>query len=334
MTTTSTTWTKDFSAAWEAVRHAERILIVTHIYPDGDAIGSLLGLGNALRAAGYTVDCAVDEGVPEHLAFLPGSDSVLPKLASGTWDLMISVDASDEERTGDVGAYGRSHAQTIINLDHHATNTGFGDLHLVNPGAVSATEVIYDWLLAGGIRLNAPTVTQPLLTGLVTDTLGFRTSSVGPRTLDIARTLMESGVSLTEITARTLDSMAYATLSLWKQVFPAIKLSNGVIHTSITQDHLKAIGSQDTGGGGLSGFLATINEAMVAAVFRETDDGKVEMSFRAKRGFDVASVALSLGGGGHTQAAGATVEGTLEEVRARVLPLLKEAVMQGRLVIA
>src|SRR5262249_10161434 len=120
MTMTILNWTE----ATEAVDSAKSIVLVTHLNPDGDAIGSLLGLANALRERGSAVmTLAVDKGVPTYLRFLPGSDDVLPALHEGEWELMISLDASDEGRTGECGVYGRAHSQRVINIDHHPTNT-------------------------------------------------------------------------------------------------------------------------------------------------------------------------------------------------------------------
>lgn len=319
--------------ASKAVERANTILVVTHIFPDGDAIGTLVGLTNALRSIGKRAEAAVDEGVPRFLKFLDTRNEVQTDLQTGEWDLMISVDSSDEARTGKCGKYGRENSKTVINLDHHATNTGFGDIFLVNPDAVSATEVAFDWISHMGIDLTRD-ITMALLTGLVTDTLGFRTSNVTDRTLAIAQSLMTAGASLTEITARTLDNKTYATINLWKHVLSTVQLEDNVIHTSITLEALDTAGVRDSSDGGLSGFLIKVDEAMISAVFREKPENKVELSFRSKKGFDVAEVAFSLGGGGHKQAAGATVEGTLDEVRDRVLPLLKKAVQDGTLVIA
>jgi phosphoesterase RecJ-like protein len=205
----------EWSAASQAVEAANSMIIVTHVSPDGDAIGAMLGLTNALRERGKSVDCAVDGGVPNYLSFLPGASSAQDKLKKGKWDLLISVDASDEERTGEVGDYARAHSQHTINLDHHPTNTFFGDIFLVMPNAVSATEVIYHWLTRLNHTLTADVAT-PLLTGLVTDTLGFRTSNVTPETLHIATQLMAAGAPLPDIMARTLESKSYRTVELWK----------------------------------------------------------------------------------------------------------------------
>jgi len=326
--------TVQWEAAAAAVENANSILIVTHVNPDGDAIGSLLGLGRALHECGKVVVYAVDEGGLDYLQFLPGAEDIQPKLASGEWDLMISVDASDQERSGLVGAYGREHSKTVINLDHHATNTMFGDIQLVDPSAVSATQVITEWLDTMSVTITQAVATA-LLTGLVTDTLGFRTSNVTSSTLDTAHRLMQAGASLTEITERTLDNRSFKEVTLWKHALNSVQLhQGGVIIAEITQDDLKKSGISDVSDAGLVGFLVKVNEAMIAAVFKEAEDNTVRLSLRSKPGFDVAEVAFGLGGGGHKQASGATIEGSLEDAKKRVLPLLKEAARIGKLTIA
>lgn len=320
--TLTTNWTE----AYEAIQRAQTILVVTHVSPDGDAIGSLLGAANALRALGKHVDTAVDGGVPPFLDFLPNAHLVIDTLNAGAWDVMLSVDASDEERTGAAGAYGRAHSQTVINLDHHATNTGFGQIHLVSPQAASATEVLFEWFTRVGVPIGIDSAV-PLMTGLITDTLGFRTSATTPRTLEIAQELMRRGASLTELIARTLETMAYTTLKLWTRALNDLSLERGVVWVSLTLDDYARAETDDDAG--LSGFLVRIKEAVVSVVFTEKPEGKVNISMRAKHGYDVAQVALALGGGGHKPAAGATVSGTLDEVRARVLPMLFDVVQQG-----
>ncbi|MCC6805157.1 MAG: bifunctional oligoribonuclease/PAP phosphatase NrnA [Anaerolineae bacterium] len=318
----------------EAVDTAKSILMVTHFKPDGDAIGSLLGAANALRERGCAVTTlAVDEGVPSFLRFLPGSDAVEPALSRGEWELMISLDCSDEERSGAAGVYGRAHSQRVVNVDHHPTNTKFGQLYLFEPDAVSTTQVVQEWLE----HMNQPlsrSSAVPLLTGLVTDTLGFRTSNVTPDTLGYAQELMQAGASLTEITQRTLGSTPYQNIVLWKFVLPSVELDNGVISAVVTQEDARKARLADITDGGMVEYLVTANEAMISVVFKELADGRIEVGFRSKPGYDVASVALSLGGGGHRQASGATIPGPLAAARTRVMPLLRQAYQQGKLVIA
>lgn len=327
------TKTINWAAATQAVNQAENILIVTHVSPDGDAFGSMLALATALRNEGKRVDCAVDGGPMEFVSFLSGYDLIKDKLTEGQWDLMVSVDASDEERTGNVGVYGRQNSRRVINLDHHKTNTGFGDIHVVDEDAVSATEVVYRWLRWMGRRIT-PDVAQPLLTGLVTDTLGFRTSNVTAETLGIAKYLIEAGASLTQITERTLDNRSYQVVSLWKQALTSVKLhEGGIIVAQVTQDDIKKAGLGDMTDGGLVGFLIKVNEAMIALILKENSDGRVEISLRSKPGYDVSGVALELGGGGHAQAAGATIDGPLDAAQKRIMPLLKQAARNGKLAI-
>lgn len=323
----------NWTEALLAVDAASTILVVTHLHPDGDAIGTLLGLAGALLARGKTVDAAVDDGVPDFLRFLPHYETVLPALTSGQWDLMISVDASDEARTGKVGIYGRDHSAQVINLDHHATNTMFGQIHLVDAEAAAASEIVYEWLLHMQADIT-PQIAMSLLTGLVTDTLGFRTSSVKPRTLAAAQALIAHGASLAEIAARTLDSRRFETLKIWRYALQSVKLEEGVIYAAVSQADLRLAGASETSDVGLSNFLVQTNEAMVSVVFKETPEGRVELSMRAKLGFDVSQVAFSVGGGGHKQAAGATIDGPLEAAVERVIPLLKAAVKSGQPVFA
>jgi phosphoesterase RecJ-like protein len=322
-----------WSEATEAVNAASSILAVTHLNPDGDAIGSLLGLVNALRERGKNVVAVVDGGVPEFLQYIPGQETVLSKLESGDWELMISLDSSDNERTGEAGVYGRAHSGKIINLDHHPTNTLFGDIYLVMPEAVSAAEIVYRWLEYMQHPLSRD-VALPLLTGMVTDTMGFRTSNVRAETLGIVQQLMAAGASLTEVMARTLMSTPYSTVELWKRSLPSAQLDGAVISADVRQQDLQAAHILEATDAGLVSFLNTVDEAMIAVVFKELADGRVEISLRSKPGFDVGSVAFSLGGGGHKQASGATIAGPLEAARLRVLPLLHEAVAAGKLVIA
>jgi phosphoesterase RecJ-like protein len=169
----------------------------------------------------------------------------------------------------------------------------------------------------------------PLLTGLITDTQGFRTSNVRPETLGFAQKLMLAGASLTEVTARTLGSTPYQNIVLWKFVLPSVELKDGIISALVTQEDIRRAHLSEVTDGGLVEYLVTANEAMISVVFKELADGRFEVGFRCKPGYDVAGVAFSLGGGGHKQASGATVPGPLEAAKTRIMPLLREAYQQG-----
>jgi phosphoesterase RecJ-like protein len=302
---------------------ATRILLVTHLKPDGDAIGSLVALANMLRSRGKAPIPVVDGGMPEFLKFIPGSEQVVAQVPALDYEIMVSLDASDEERTGEAGKEGRGRAWRVVNVDHHPTNTGFGDMLLVEPEAVSTTEVLWSGFTALGWAITQP-IAVPLLVGLITDTIGFRTSNVTPRTLRAAADLTEAGAPLYDIIQKTLIATPFSTVQMWRSALETVELKDKVISASLTQEGLHRAGlTQPSDSGGFIGFLISTNEARVAAVFKELTNQTVEISMRCKPGYDVSGVAFELGGGGHKQAAGATVAGTLAEVQAQVLPMLR-----------
>ncbi len=316
--------TMQWNKAQTLVDNAQRIIIITHVSPDGDAIGTLLGLGHALRDYGKTVTLAVDDGVPSNLRFLPGAQDIRKDLNSVQADLAIAVDCGDESRMGNAGKAIRTLGLSLINIDHHRSNTNFGDVNLVDPVSVAAADCILSWLEQSRMTIT-PDTAQCLLCGLVTDTLCFRTSNVTSETLGAAQRLMAHGGNLSDIVQHTVSSIPTAVIRLWGQVMPTARIEDGVIWVKITQAARKAAGVTDTKDGGLVSLLIQADEAHISCVLMEKDNHQVELSFRSIPGYDVSRVAISLGGGGHLQASGATVNGTLDEIEAQVIPLLKEA---------
>ncbi len=314
-------------SATDAIAAARTVLVVAHVSPDGDAIGSLLGMAGSLRGLGKNVSAAVDDGVPEELAFLPNSQMILPKVARGEFDLMIALDAGDIERLGRVGAYGLAHSRRVINIDHHPSNTRFGDIQLVKATALATAEIIFDLLQYAGWPLSRD-VAFALLAGLVTDTLGFRIPATNSRCLAIAQMLMEAGAPLAEIMEQTLNRRSFAEVRLWQQAMPSVQLQDGLISAAITQSDLQAARLANLSDGGLVNFLIAVDAAKVAVLFKEAP-AAVKVSFRAKPGYDVGQLAVALGGGGHALAAGCTLAGTVQGAREKVLPLARNTIIQG-----
>ena len=177
---------------------SQRILLICHVAPDGDAIGSLLGLAWLLKDQSKQVISASQDGVPKDLRFLPGWSTVV-RQSSEPVDLVIALDCSDRERLGTAFSADRHGQVPLINIDHHVTNLRYGAVNLVDPHATSTAEVVYALAHALGWSIG-PEAAQCLLTGLVTDTRGFRTSNVTAQTLGVAQALMEAGASLSIIT--------------------------------------------------------------------------------------------------------------------------------------
>jgi phosphoesterase RecJ-like protein len=303
-------------AVGRLIRGAKRILIVTHVAPDGDAIGSLLGLGLLLRAQGLELTLACEDSVPKTYDWLPASDTIV-KTTHRSYDLVISLDCSDARRMGQV--YGDDVAAVpLVNIDHHVTNTGFGTVNWVDPTCVATTQMILYLADALNWELTAPVATC-LLTGLVTDTRAFRTSNVDARAMGVALRLIEAGALLQEITRRSLEQRALSSVRLWGQAIAGLHLQDGVLWTEVTRAMRQRWNLGENSDSGLANFLSGVREAQVVVVFTERDNGLVDVGMRAVPEYDVSQVALHLGGGGHPQAAGCTVEGGLEQVKDQVL---------------
>jgi phosphoesterase RecJ-like protein len=253
-----------------------------------------------------------------------------PEGAALAYDLIISVDSSDPERLGKCGEALRNSGRPLIQLDHHQTNLLFGDANLVNAAQASACEVVLDWLDRLGWTLS-PEVAQSLLTGIVTDTLCFRTSNVTAETFEKAQRLMRAGAALVEIVQYTMARMSTNLIRLYGRVLPKMQIEKGVIWVAVTREDFAAAGMQNGNYTGLSGYLIQADEACISASFIATNGNDVECSFRAVPGYDVGQIALRLGGGGHVLAGGCTLRGvTLEEALAQVLPLLQAEAARGK----
>ncbi len=295
-------------------------LLVTHVAPDGDAIGSLLGLGWFLRAQGKDIIMACQDPVPEVYTWLPGSSQIVQQ-GDGSHDLVISLDCSDRRRMGDVGT-GNDSLVPLLNIDHHITNTHFGSLNWVDPSSVATAQMVLTLTDALGWELTEHAGVC-LLTGIVTDTRCFRTSNVDVAALSAVLRLMESGASLSEVTQRVLEQRPLASVRLWGQAIDRLQLQDGILWTEITQSMRQQWSLGEDGDSGLTNFLSGVRESGIVVVFTERDDGTVDVGMRANPGQDVAQVALRLGGGGHPQAAGCTIKGTLPVAREQVFAELR-----------
>lgn len=319
----------EWDIAAELVDEAQKIIVVTHVQPDGDAIGSMMGLTMALREKGKTVLPVVDGGMPRGFAFVPGSETIRNSVDGFEPDLVISTDASDRARIGDVGEAALSYDTPLIQLDHHQTNLIFGDVNLVDARTVAAAEGVLDWLDQLGWVLS-PVVAQCLLTGLVTDTLCFRTSNVTGTVLGKAQRLMEAGADLAAVVQRTVVRKSAKLMRLHGEVLSRIVLEDGVIWATVTADDFQAAGMEVGAYTGLSSDLIQAEEAVISVTFTEMGDGRIDVSMRAVPGFDVSGIALELGGGGHVQASGCGLkEMTIQESIELVLPKLKAEAASG-----
>ncbi len=309
------------------IQNSERILCVSHVSPDGDAYGSLLGMGWILRHLGKTPVLAMQDPTPKEFQILPGARTIIgPKAVANDYDLIICLDASSVDRIGSIYRADVHRHIPLLVIDHHITNTRFGTINWVEPACAATCQMLVALADALEIPLTGP-LAECLLTGIVTDTLGFRTSNTTAEVLEAAMRLIRGGADLATITQRTLNQRSVAMLRLWGMALSQMSIEEGVIWATISRQQLKAAGDLNSEGQ-LSSTLITAVEANISATFTEKLDAQghptVECSFRAKPGFNVGSVALTLGGGGHPAASGCTLPGTLAAVTATVVPMLKQ----------
>ncbi|MEA4908062.1 MAG: bifunctional oligoribonuclease/PAP phosphatase NrnA [Anaerolineaceae bacterium] len=297
----------------QKISNAKNIVIVSHIRPDGDAVGSVLGLGLALQATGKNVQMVLADGVPSSFHHLKGYHQIARK-PKGEYDLLIVVDCSDLLRVGTV----IKDRTPDINIDHHITNQNFAIINYVDASAPATTAILAANLSIWGLPITQP-IAAALLSGLISDTLGFRTTNVTPDSLRLAADLMEHGANLSELYMQALINRSFESARYWGYGLEKLQRKDGIVWTSLAlEDRSKATypGNDDAD---LVNTLSTIEDADIALIFVEQREGKVKISWRARPGLDVSQIALAFGGGGHPAAAGAEVTGTLEEVQERVL---------------
>jgi phosphoesterase RecJ-like protein len=311
-----------------AIGEHKDVLCVSHVGPDGDAVGSLLGMGWMLKAMGRQPTLALQDRVPDNLAMLPGAAEVVGTDAiRDDYELIICLDASSEDRMGNIYRQDAHGQIPLLVIDHHVTNTQFGDVNWVAPQCAATCQMLVYLADALSVPLTEK-LAECLLTGVVTDTLCFRTSNADADVLESAMRLMRGGASLADITAQTLNRRPFSLVTLWGTVLADVHLADGVIWATVSQAQFAESGYDSDSELSLSSLLVATIEADMSATFAEKADDQgatvVECSFRAKPGFDVATLAFELGGGGHPPASGCTLPGALDEVSQQVVGLLQE----------
>jgi len=305
------------------VKNAKSALIACHLDPDGDAIGSMLALAQALEQFGLAVTCYCADQFPRVYRFLPGSDRIKRELLLGQhFDLFFIVDSSDISRIGDK-LEPRHLAPVIINIDHHPDNNRFGDVNYVM-NTSSVAEEIFDLCQYLKVKIDKR-LADCLYAALITDTGNFRYENTSARTFLMAAELLRAGVNTHEITTLIYDTKTISSVKVAARALSEIKFSpdKKVAWTVVTEALMHETGARTEDLVGIVDRIRSIDGVEVAIVFRE-DNGKVKINFRAKDKSNVSEIARRFGGGGHHKAAGAVVAGeTAAVVEKVILEVLK-----------
>ncbi|MFI6513489.1 bifunctional oligoribonuclease/PAP phosphatase NrnA [Streptosporangium sp. NPDC050855] len=319
---------RDWDRAVEIVSSADEIALACHVSPDGDALGSTLAVGLALRAAGKRVVASFGDrrfSVPRLLRFLPGQDLLVdPACYPAAPEVMITFDVPSVERLGTLAA-GIARAGRLIVLDHHPSNTGFGTLNLVDPGAAATAMLAEELIHRLGLPLSQDIATC-LYVGLVTDTGSFRHSSTTPEAHAMAARLLATGVDPERIAREVWDRSPFGYLGVLGLALERARLEpevgGGLVWTFVTRADREAHGLSYDELEGIIDVVRRTDAADVSAILKEDDDGAWQVSTRSKGGVDVSRVCAALGGGGHAKAAGFTshlpVEETIAGLRAQL----------------
>jgi phosphoesterase RecJ-like protein len=310
----------------ETIRRERRFLIASHENPEGDAIGSVLALGLALKEMGKNVTIFNQDPIPEILLFLPGAEEIAHQVPENErFDVALALDCGDKKRLGKefnkVDQIG-----ILINVDHHVSNTQFGDLNHVDPQASSAAEMVYDLLREIPVKMN-PAIAENLYTGILTDTGSFHYSNATAKTFSVARACILAGVEPWKVAENIYETQPLARLRLLPLVLETLEFEEDgrVSSVVVTQEMLAKTGATPALTEDFINYPRSVKGSEVALLFREVNPEKYRVSFRSRGKIDVSRISQVFQGGGHPNAAGCTVEGTLREVKAKVLAQVRAA---------
>ena len=316
----------------ERIAKADRILILTHINPDGDAIGSLLGMWHALRALGKQALPLASSPLPSYTEWLPGAEHINVYQAGQALpeaDLAILLDTASLMR---VGRIYEEHATALaalpaVIIDHHVTNDGAATLNLIRPVAASTCELLFELFQAMGLTVT-PEIATCLLLGLTTDTQSFQTSATTAETLRAAAGLLEHGADYMRVVHEVYFALPSNSATLIGMALADMRREGPLAWTTVTQAMMRATGAEDEAADEVVRMMQRIAGVRALVLFKERYDGTTKISLRALPPIDVASLARAWGGGGHTQASGATLLMPPDQAANEVLPRLRSLLQE------
>lgn len=315
---------KDFAAIIDAIKNNDKFLITSHLNPDGDNIGSILALKMFLEQLGKRVEAVLVDKVPDCFTFLAQSQEIKeysPELKLD-FDLLFTLDAGDWERIGKVSNL--VDEEMIINLDHHADNTLYGDYNLVTEAAATA-ELVYQLIVEiDKTKLNTD-IAKAIATALITDTGSFRYENTRPKTHEIMADLLNFEIDVNYITRQIFENNTYQSLMLKAKVLETLTVDQDseLAWLKIPQQFLAEVDAEWEDAEGLVGYPRSLKGVEVAVIFKEYKSDEIKVSLRSNHYFPVDKVAHHFNGGGHARAAGCLLETNLAKAEEKVINKLQ-----------
>ncbi|MGI6406922.1 MAG: DHH family phosphoesterase [Syntrophaceticus sp.] len=304
----------------------DNYILTTHLNPDGDALGSLTGLGLALSKTGKNVVMIMPNPIPAAFQFMPGVQQIKKEVdQSAGFDMAIAVDCTDLNRVGEQVRDVFLHTENIANIDHHISNRFFGNINIVDPQAAATGEIISDILQKSKIPIT-PDIATNLYTALVTDTGSFRQQNTTAKSLRTAAFLLDCGAQYRVIQQNLYEQRSLESLRLLVSGLQSISLneSGTIAWMTITQKSLLDSGAAVEDSEGMIEYVKSLKGVEVGILFKEADNGEIKVSFRSKNYLDVNQLASYFEGGGHERAAGCTISGEIKEVEHLVIQKTEE----------
>lgn len=316
----------------DEIKRSKTICVVGHVRPDGDCIGSQLGMTLALKSLGKKVYCWNEDPVPQKLAFLDPKKSVQPPKRGVEFDLVIATDCASFERLGKVGNCIRKR-KSFINIDHHPSNTHYADINWISSEQSSTGELIFQLMKTAHWEIT-PSIADCLFTAISTDTGSFQYQNTRQATFQVAGELVERGANLSEISNQVYHSYPLGRVRLLKHIYSTFKLveQNRIAYFWLRRTDFARTKAGPSDSEGLIDHIRAIQPVLVACVFEEAEADMIRVSLRSKsKHIDVNQIASQFGGGGHQAAAGARVQGTPASVQRRVLGTIKKALRSAKI---
>ena len=310
-----------FEEIGAVLRSQQTFAVLSHVRPDGDALGSQLGLGLSLSKLGKTVMVRNEDGLLEKYSFLPGGEYLQTPLSEPQdFDVAIALDTAVQNRLGTAVELVKS-AKIWINIDHHPSNPGYGDLVYIDSNAPATGQILFELITSQGLPMDAA-IAENLFVAISTDTGSFQYPNTTARTFEIGAELLRCGVNVGRVSQLLYENYPRRRAELLRELLGTMRFSESgkVASFSLSLQTAAKLGARPEDNEGLIDHIRAIHGVVVAVFFEELPEGKVRVSMRSKSdAADVCAICEKFGGGGHKLAAGARVRGTLAEVEEKIL---------------
>ena len=317
-----------FEQIGQTLRENKRFAVLSHVRPDGDALGSQLALGLSLKKLGKDVRVWNEDGMLEKYSFLPHGELLTkPPAEPEDVDVILALDTAIQNRLGTTLDAVKS-SKLCINIDHHPSNPGYGDIVYIDPHAPATGQILFELMTNQKLPID-PAIAENLYVAISTDTGSFQYPNTTARTFEIAAELVQAGVDVGRVSQLTYESYPRRRVELLRDLLGTMRFNanDRIASFSLSLATAKKLGVFPEDNEGLIDHLRAIRGVIVAVFFEELADGKVRVSMRSKsEKVNVCAICEKFGGGGHVLAAGARVRGSLAEVEGKVLEEVRNVV--------